>query len=594
MPSIRTGFDMSEPRSISDAREKRYYASLTRNMLLIIMLVSFTPLVLIAGVIGYYFETSYRHKVIQNLHQLVEKHQQHINSFLNEKLSDIEFLADSYSYDQLIDQEFLKEKLAILQNTYGGVFVDLGVVNSAGIQISYAGKFQLLHADYSGAKWFRKAMKSNYYLSDVFLGLRRKPHFIICVKKRLGNREWLLRATIDFASFNSVVEEVRMGKTGSAYIVNNEGELQSRSRTKPISSIVGLLKMTSRSWGEGGGSAQTDGLRAPEVNLITEGKPVTGIVRSGKRNFIFILMPLKFGEWTLVYQQDRSDAFSEINRARTIALTIFFPGCMAIALVTLFVSRKMVHKIEKADREKELMNRQVIEAGKLASIGELAAGVAHEINNPVAIMVEEAGWMEDLLEEEELRNCPNVDELRRCLRQISIQGGRCKEITHKLLSFARKTDPVVRQIQINDIIEEILGICEQRSKNSNILIKTDLNRELPLISASPTEMQQVFINLINNAIDAIGEGGMIEIRSRMEEGGAVVDIADSGQGIAGDVLERIFDPFFTTKPVGKGTGLGLSICYGIVKKLGGDITVDSKAGIGTTFHVHIPISIKLG
>ncbi len=139
-----------------------------------------------------------------------------------------------------------------------------------------------------------------------------------------------------------------------------------------------------------------------------------------------------------------------------------------------------------------------------------------------------------------------------------------------------------------------MGICEQRSKNSNILIKTDLNRELPLISASPTEMQQVFINLINNAIDAIGEGGMIEIRSRMEEGGAVVDIADSGQGIAGDVLERIFDPFFTTKPVGKGTGLGLSICYGIVKKLGGDITVDSKAGIGTTFHVHIPISIKLG
>ena len=202
----------------------------------------------------------------------------------------------------------------------------------------------------------------------------------------------------------------------------------------------------------------------------------------------------------------------------------------------------------------------------------------------------QGGWK--TFEEEELGNSPNVDEFKRCLRQIKIQGVRCKEITHKLLSFARKTDPVPRLIQVNDIIEEILDICDKRSKNSNIQIKTELKRDLPLISASPSEMQQVFMNLINNAIDAIGEGGTIEIRSGMEGGNAVVDIADTGQGIPGDVLERIFDPFFTTKPVGKGTGLGLSICYGILKKLGGNITVDSRVGAGTTFHVHIPIGAK--
>ncbi|MFZ0928884.1 MAG: ATP-binding protein, partial [Syntrophobacteraceae bacterium] len=227
---------------------------------------------------------------------------------------------------------------------------------------------------------------------------------------------------------------------------------------------------------------------------------------------------------------------------------------------------------------------------KLASIGELAAGIAHEINNPVAIMVEEAGWMGDLLEEHELQETQNVEEFRRSLKQISLQGVRCKEITHKLLSFARKTDPVHHKLQVNDTIEGSLSICEQRSKFSNIRIQTELDRSLPAISASPTELQQVFMNLINNAIDAMGSGGgLLEIRSGVVGDKVVVDVADTGHGISKEIMSRIFEPFFTTKPVGKGTGLGLSICYGIIKKLGGDLTVDSSIGLGTTFHVSVPI-----
>ncbi|MDR3567497.1 MAG: ATP-binding protein [Syntrophobacteraceae bacterium] len=581
---------MSEPLVAPGVEEKRYYASLTRNMVLIIMVVSFTPLILITGLIGYFFETYYRAKVLQNLYEMVEKHRQHINSFLNERLLNISFIADSYSYDQLSNQKFLSDKLATLQAVYPGVYVDWGVLQSNGAQIAYAGKFKLLNVNYGAADWFREARKKDHYVSDVFLGVRREPHFLICLRKRQGDREWLVRATVNFAAFNSVVEEIHIGETGSAFIVNNNGTLQSRPGIKPIDNLLGLLQMTSWGGGKGAGKTEIAGFRAPQVQMIPTGNGVTGVVRNRDRNFLFILMPLKSGDWTLVYQQERDDAFSQINRARTIALVIFFPGCLAIVLVTLFVSRKMVQRIEKAEREKELMNRQVIEAGKLASIGELAAGVAHEINNPVAVMVEEAGWMEDLLGDEKLGDCPNAEEFRRCLGQIKIQGRRCKEITHKLLSFARKTDPVPRLIRINDILGEIVDICKQRSKINNVPILTELTRDLPLISASPSEMQQVFINLINNAIDASGEGGTITIRSRLEEGSVVIDIEDTGQGIPGDILERVFDPFFTTKPVGKGTGLGLSICYGIVKKLGGSITVDSMVGAGTTFHVHIPLA----
>ena len=317
---------------------------------------------------------------------------------------------------------------------------------------------------------------------------------------------------------------------------------------------------------------------------------VSSVVRNQNRNIICILMPLKAGDWTLAYEQVEDDAFSEISPARVLVLTIFVFGSLGIVFVALFFTRKVVHQIEKADLEKEMMNEQVIEAGKLASIGELAAGIAHEINNPVAIMVEEAGWMGDLLEEQELQETQNVEEFRRSLKQISLQGVRCKEITHKLLSFARKTDPVHHKLQVNDTIEGSLSICEQRSKFSNIRIQTELDRSLPAISASPTELQQVFMNLINNAIDAMGSGGgLLEIRSGVVGDKVVVDVADTGHGISKEIMSRIFEPFFTTKPVGKGTGLGLSICYGIIKKLGGDLTVDSSIGLGTTFHVSVPI-----
>ena len=577
------------PTAPSTMNEKRYYTSLTRNMVLIILVVSLTPLTLIAGLMGYYFETSYREKVVENLHELVERHQQHIDSFLVERLRDVEFLANSYSYEALTNEAFLQNKLLTLQNAYPGAFVDLGVVNSAGVQVSYAGPLALLNVDYAKADWFQEAMKSDYYLSDVFLGLRRQPHFIICVRKGRGDSAWLFRATINFAAFNSLVEEIHIGKTGSAFIVNSAGELQSHPRTEPIAGIASLLKVTP--WtGGGDAGAKPVASHIPGVNVISSGSnAVTGVARSRSRNVVFILTPLKSGEWTLVYQQDQDDAFAEINRARTIALAVFSFGCLTILLATLVISRSMVRQIEKADLEKEILNRQVIEAGKLASIGELAAGVAHEINNPVAIMVEEAGWMEDLLEDE-LQESPNIDEFRHALKQISLQGVRCKEITHKLLSFARRTDPVHRKIQVNETIEETLSIYEQRSKSGNIQIHTELDRRLPPVSASPTEMQQVFMNIINNAFDAMDpSGGLLKIRSRVEGGEVVVDIADTGPGMPKTVVARIFDPFFTTKPAGKGTGLGLSICYGIIKKLGGNLTVDSTAGHGTTFHIHIPI-----
>jgi two-component system NtrC family sensor kinase len=562
------GHPMREPKATGGD----YYRSLNRKMVVSIIAVSFAPLILISGIIGYYFHTAYKDKVRAHLQELVKKHKQSIDSFLYERLTNIQLIARSFRFEQLSDNAFLQEKLSILREEYGGTFVDLGLVDDQGIQIAYAGPFGLKGAEYGGTEWFKKAMQSHLFISDVFLGLRRTPHFIITLKQRWGGGEWVLRTTIDFVAFNALVENTQIGRTGSAFILNRRGEFQTRPRSESSLDRAFLTELLAKEVVEG----QVAAFERPDG---------TG------REAIYMITPLKNGEWILVFQQDKDDALSELYRARVLSLAIFLVGGVGIVMTALFISRRMIGRMVQADSEKEMMNERVIEAGKLASVGELAAGIAHEINNPVAIMVEEAGWMEDLLQEEGIRESENLAEFSRALKQIKTQGRRCKEITHKLLSFARKTDPRAKEVQLNDLIREMVALSEQRARFSNVKLQTNLAPELPRILASPSEMQQVLLNLINNALDEMEKtGGSIEISTRAEVDKVVVDVTDTGGGIPQANLVRIFDPFFTTKPVGKGTGLGLSICYGIIDKMGGDITVNSAVGVGTTFHIHLPIA----
>jgi two-component system NtrC family sensor kinase len=158
-----------------------------------------------------------------------------------------------------------------------------------------------------------------------------------------------------------------------------------------------------------------------------------------------------------------------------------------------------------------------------------------------------------------------------------------------LLSFARKSDAQVENFEISPLIEEVVSLSAQRAKFSSVEMSTQLASDLPPICASPSELQQVLLNLINNALDAMEKtGGILQIHARHEDGHILIEVADNGPGIPKANLARIFDPFFTTKPVGSGTGLGLSICYGIIHKMGGDISVKSAVDAGATFQIRIP------
>ncbi len=553
----------------------KYYRSLIRNMVLTIIIVSMVPMILVSSTLYLQFRHSYQEKVDDHLRELVQKHKQNIDNYLQERLTDIRLMTARYGYERLKEEDLLQQNLDLLKEEYEKAFVDLGVVDGHGHQKAYVGPFKLADAYYGDADWFKDASQKDYVISDVFLGLRGLPHFIVAVRSEAAGRPWILRATIDFVAFNALVQNIRIGETGFAYILNRQGKLQTTPFTQ--TSPPGVIDTS-----------------APQElwkRMPSEGNDVQVFLRRDKtgQDYIYAEASLKNGDWLLVYQQRASDAFVDLNRSFAITTLIMALGAAAVIIMALVLSRRMVMRIAMADEEKHLMDEKVVETGKLASIGELASGVAHEINNPVAIMVEEAGWMGDLLEEEEFQDSKYIDELRRSLAQIKTQGKRCKEITRKLLSFARKTSLSVQDIQVNEMIEEIVGISAQRAKYGMVEITTRLQEGLPFVRVSLSELQQVILNLINNALDAMEKkGGKLTLSTCSKDGFVVVEVADTGAGIPAANLRRIFDPFFTTKAVGKGTGLGLSICYGIIENMGGRIEVQSTVDVGTAISVYIP------
>jgi two-component system, NtrC family, sensor kinase len=244
--------------------------------------------------------------------------------------------------------------------------------------------------------------------------------------------------------------------------------------------------------------------------------------------------------------------------------------------------------------EKRLQEMQLIQAEKLSSIGVLAAGVAHEINNPLSSV---AGYAEALLrrfkEEHSLVEDPRLEAFPNYLQVIIRESYRCKGIIDSLLSFSRKSDGSVCNVNINDVLNEVLELVRFKSRYEKIEIRTSLQSDLPDVLGDPAGLRQVCMNLLINAHQSIGGEGLVEITTGMTKQSMVMfQIKDSGCGISRDAIDQIWDPFFTTKDVGQGNGLGLAVTYNIIKRLGGDISVESQVGKGSKFTVRMPTCQK--
>ncbi len=228
----------------------------------------------------------------------------------------------------------------------------------------------------------------------------------------------------------------------------------------------------------------------------------------------------------------------------------------------------------------------------MAALGKLAAGIAHEVNNPLAVIKEKVGWLKDLLEEKEISASENFKEFDDAVRKIDYHVDRAKKVTHRLLGFARRMEPIQEKVDLNRLLDTTIDFLRNEAHYRNIEIRTEYAEPLPPITSDSAQLQQVFLNILNNAIDAVHKNGTIVVRSQLIAKGKEIAVAitDDGPGIPNEVIGKIFDPFFTTKEIGSGTGLGLSISYSIIEKLGGRILVSSQEGKGTTFTICLPLN----
>jgi len=555
-------------------KEKQLKRSILTNMII----VPFIPFLLAIGVSFYFFTTTLENNTVNSLKRIVEDHCDMIESFLVERQSDLEFITNTYSFEEINSTNALN---LIFENlkTRSGAFVDLGLFDSQGIHIKYSGKYQLKGKEYKDEVWFKKVMQTGYYISDIFLGYRNVPHFIIAVRQSSGDKTWVLRATIDTVFFDTLVSKVRIGRTGESYILNKNGIAQTVRRSGGIRVL----------------EKDHEYLEFPESE-----NSIQTFVKSdaAKNKYLYATTWLKNREWVLVVRQEKKDAYRSLYSALYISLMIMVIGGAIIIIIAIYTTEHILKRIEQLGMEKESLGNQLIRATQLAEIGEMAAGFAHEINNPLQIMKSEytliETLMDDVFDKDEMEKNEDIIDIEDSLDQIKFQVNRCSEITHAILKFGRKNEIKEQLLRPVIIIPEIISMIEKKATVNGIEIIKTIPDQVPGFMGDPSQFQQVMLNLFNNAMDAIEErhgssGGRLSVAVRRENENRVeIKISDNGSGISSENIKKVFSPFFTTKPVGKGTGLGLSVCYGIIESFGGTMKLNSDQNVGTTFVISLP------
>jgi two-component system NtrC family sensor kinase len=482
---------------------------------------------------------------------------------LEEKLSNVRFITSAYSIRELTDEKNLNRIFRVLKKEFGG-FVDLGLIDCNGIQVSYAGPYDLLAKDYSEQTWYHEVTVKGVYISDVFMGYRKFPHIAIAVQ--LASEvcdHWVLRATIDTNIFDNLIASMELDAESDAFLINDKGDFQTNS--KFYGKVLDKCPFT-----------------PPPGNY---GTYVADELDPKGREVISVYTHFNRLGYALVLVKPKSVILKTWFTLKSEMFFIFTISTVCIFFVIFKLTDILIKRTRESDERRELAFRELEHSQKLSSIGRLAAGVAHEINNPLAIINEKAGLMKDLIE----RTGPfeYKDKFLGLTGSIQSSVERCKTITHRLLGFARRMEVQFEVLNLNDVIKEVLGFLEKEYLYRSIDIRLQLASNLPQISSDLGQLQQVFLNILSNAFAAVEDNGIVSIMTWDRDADTVgVAIQDNGCGMSEETMKHIFEPFFTTKK-GYGTGLGLAITYGIVKKLGGELKVESKEGQGTTFNLFL-------
>lgn len=563
------------PEAVSPAR----YRSLRRLMTVLMVAVSVMPLLLLAAISHVQYTRTLERELESPVYALARKSQAALELYLGERISTVSFLAHAYTFKDLLDERTLNRVFLALKSEFQG-FVDMGLVDADGRQVGYVGPYKLKGADYAGKPWLRDTEIKGRYLSNAFLGYRGYPHLVVAVHRLEENGvSWTLRVATDTLRIQQVVSTVGPEHDTDVFLVDTEGVLQTDSNLfgKALEKLPLDLPPAAHE---------------TVVRRVTDPKG---------RQLMVASCALAGTDFMLLAVKPTEDAIRPWRSLSTELLLVLCGGIALIFVVSNMLMQQLVNRLQASDERRVAVFAQMEHNQKLSSIGRLAAGVAHEVNNPLAVIYEKAGLAQDLLNMGKV--CGDDKDRQRLsalLESIESTVERARGITHRLLGFARRMEANRQALHIEEVITETLGFLEREAKNRGVKFETELPANLPEIVSDRGQLQQVFLNIVGNALDALagseggsqkpqGEERFVKISCQGQGRYMLVSVEDNGKGMSPDVLRHIFEPFYSTKK-DKGTGLGMFITYGIVRKLGGEIHVQSEEGRGSIVRITLPLT----
>lgn len=541
------------------------YRALQRNLILIPFLAALIPLVIMAAINYRQDTTAYRAEGRYTISRLLSNAKRGLQFAIEERRAVLSLVARRSTREELSDEARLMAILRDLRESFGD-FVDLGLIDSDGRQAYYAGPYDLEGANYKEQSWFHEVSLRGVYVSDVFMGYRNLPHFVIAIARGIGESDfYVLRATIDTELLMRQIYALDLDENSDMFVVNSRGILQTVSAF--FGNVLDSLDLTIpphvRERETISTLADVSGDELATGFAYVEGTPFV-LVASTRR-----LPPLK--HW--LYRRSDVIWFLMISVA-------------GILVAVSLRSRHIVNHLRESDARRAKVFHNIEYTNKMATLGRLAAGVAHEINNPLAIINEKAGLIKDIATN--YPEFPHKDKILKVVSSIESSVDRCSRVTRRLLGFGRRMEVTRERIDLGALIKDVLEFQRTEAAHRSITIDVKVDDDVKHIESDRGQLQQVFLNIISNAYAAVEDGGKIDIRiSQPNADEATVTISDNGTGIAPEDLKNIFEPFFSTKGEA-GTGLGLSITRDIIEKLGGIIEVSSRVGEGTSFVVSLP------
>ena len=567
---LKMAFPWKLPRSGEGTTEKdlKRYRRVWRYAVTLTLVVSLTPLFVLTGANYFLFRNNIQAEIRYGIMRNVTNIARSLEFTIEERISALNLLVREETMAELSSNESLRRTFNNLKRSFGG-FVDLGLIDSNGDQLYYNGPYSLQGANYSDQTWFHEVKLRGVYLSDVFLGYRQFPHFVIAIKQETEHGDfYVLRATADMVLLTQHLTVADLGRGSDVFLVNREDILQTSSR------LHGEILNT---------------CTLPLPPYATEVQVVEDYDEEGQKytlgykyldNTPFVLMLIK----------RRIDPVNEWLQTRTELFTFLVSSSILIMIVVLWSATVLVRQIRSADIKRAQVMHSAEYTNKMATIGRLAASVAHEINNPLAIINEKAGLLRDMVSA--AVDIPHQEKTLASVDSIIRSVDRCSAVTHRLLGFTRHMERREEWINLAELLLDVLGFLGKEASHRNITVVNDFQEATPHILSDRGMLQQVFLNIINNAITAIPNGGKLTLGLRaLPRNQVEITIEDTGPGIPEAELALIFEPFYSTK--GEfGTGLGLSITYDLVQKLSGKIAVRSELGAGTVFTVTLPLKTR--